>query len=167
MSYNRTKFLQLSVILGLWQPTPTDQEDGTLQVLYFTPRLRDYFLAVVPDASVEFSLLDEMSLCFRMLASESGHACQATNLLRALRQSREATGLGLLEGHAQRGAQAADIEVSHSSPSGTCCRRSIILRDRLDGPGREWRTGRRQPLKVAHRSLCPALPSSSASISSA
>ena len=65
----------------------------------------------MPDASLEFSLLDELSLLFRMLACESGHACQATNLLRALRQSREATGLGLLEGHAQKGAHGADIEV--------------------------------------------------------
>ena len=80
-------------------------------MLYFIPQLRAYFLSTVPDANLEFSLLDELALCFRMLASESGHACQATNLLKALRQSREATGLGLLEGHAQKGARAADIEV--------------------------------------------------------
>lgn len=83
-------------------------------MLYFIPQLRSYFLGIVPDASLEFSLLDELALCFRMLASESGHACQATNLLRALRQSREATGLGLLEGHAQQGARAADIEVGNT-----------------------------------------------------
>ena len=88
---------------------------STLQVLYFIPRLRSCFLGVTPDASLEFSLLDELALCFRMLASEAGHACQATNLLRALRQSREATGLGLLEGHQQQGSRPIDIEVWHSS----------------------------------------------------
>lgn len=82
------------------------------QVLYFIPRLRAYFLGSIPSASLEFSLLDELGLLFRMLASESGHACQATNFLRALRQSREATGLGLLEGHTQQGTAGADIEVS-------------------------------------------------------
>lgn len=83
------------------------------QVLYFIPRLRSCFLNVSPDASLEFSLLDELALCFRMLASEAGHACQATNFLRALRQSREATGLGLLEGNRQQSSsRSADIEVS-------------------------------------------------------
>ncbi len=82
-----------------------------MKVLYFMPRLRSCFLGVTPDANLEFSLLDELALCFRMLASEAGHACQATNLLRALRQSREATGLGLLEGHHQQGSRPVDIEV--------------------------------------------------------
>lgn len=85
-----------------------------MQVLYFMPQIRAYFLEAVPDASKEFSLSDELALLFRMLASESGHACQATNLLRALRQSREATALGLLEGHAQKGAPGADVEVLSS-----------------------------------------------------
>ena len=80
-------------------------------MLYFIPGMRASLLATMPDPEREFSLLDELALLFRMLASESGHACQATNLLRALRQSREATGLGLLEGHAQKGAHGADIEV--------------------------------------------------------
>lgn len=80
-------------------------------MLYFIPTLRAFLLGSVPDASLEFSLLDELALLARMLASESGHACQATNLFRALRQSREATGLGLLEGHAQKGTHGADFEV--------------------------------------------------------
>ena len=52
-----------------------------LQVLYFIPDLRAFFLGATPDASREFSLLDELALLFRMLASESGHACQVSSLL--------------------------------------------------------------------------------------
>ena len=89
-----------------------------MQVMYFLPQMREYFLQAVPDAAKEFSLLDELALLFRMLASESGHACQATNLLRALRQAREAGGLGLLEGHASGGQSGTDIEVCSSLPSG-------------------------------------------------
>ena len=92
-----------------------------LQVLYFIPGMRASLLAAMPDPEREFSLLDELALLFRMLASESGHACQATNLLRALRQSREATGLGLLEGHAQKGAHGADIEVHAATSTPPLC----------------------------------------------
>ena len=89
-----------------------------MQVMYFLPQMREYFLQAVPDAAKEFSLLDELALLFRMLASESGHACQATNLLRALRQAREAGGLGLLEGHASGGQSGTDIEVYSLLPPG-------------------------------------------------
>lgn len=94
------------------------------QVLYFTPQMRAYLLGLVPEAGLEFSLLDELSLLFRMLARESGLACQAANLLHALRQSREALGLGLLEGHAQKGAHAGDLEVVAIINS---CRSDTIL----------------------------------------
>ena len=57
---------------------------ASLQVLYFIPDLRAFFLDATPDASREFSLLDELALLFRMLASESGHACQVRTMLSAV-----------------------------------------------------------------------------------
>lgn len=80
------------------------------QVLFFVPELRAALLGVVPDPDEEFSLLDEAALLFRMLAAGGPVACQATNLLRALRQNRGAAALGLLESHAQRSGVNSDIE---------------------------------------------------------
>jgi hypothetical protein len=73
--------------------------------------MRDALMQLVPDAASEFSLTCEMSFLFRMLATAAqGTVCQAANLLRALRQNKEAAGLGLLEGvKGERGA--GDIEV--------------------------------------------------------
>ena len=69
-------------------------------------------LEVQPDAAEEFSLLDETALLFRMLLAGGPEACQATNLLRALRQNRGAAALGLLETHEQRSGENTDIEAS-------------------------------------------------------
>lgn len=69
-------------------------------------------LEVPPDASEEFSLLDETALLFRMLLAGGPEACQATNLLRALRQNKGAAALGLLETHEQRSGENTDIEAS-------------------------------------------------------
>jgi hypothetical protein len=79
-------------------------------VLYFTPELRAALLAVRPKAEEEFSLLDEAGLLFRMLLLGGPAACQAANLLRALRQNRGAAALGLLESDAQRSGVNTDIE---------------------------------------------------------
>lgn len=79
-------------------------------MLFFVPELRAALLSVAPDPNEEFSLLDEASLLFRMLAAGGPAACQASNLLRALRQSRGAAALGLLESHAQRSGVSSDIE---------------------------------------------------------
>ena len=70
----------------------------SLQVLFFTFPTREALLRHAPDPAVEFSLTDEMSFLFRMLATAGGAPCQAANLLRCLRQSKEAAALGLLEG---------------------------------------------------------------------
>lgn len=80
-------------------------------------------LAVRPEPGEEFSLLDEVTLLFRMLLAGGPAACQATNLLRALRQNKGAAALGLLETHSQRSGENSDIEVSRCadcffSPSG-------------------------------------------------
>lgn len=69
-------------------------------------------LEVPPDPADEFSLLDETALLFRMLLAGGPEACQATNLLRALRQNKGAAALGLLETHEQRSGENSDIEVS-------------------------------------------------------
>ena len=68
-------------------------------------------LEVPPDPADEFSLLDETALLFRMLLAGGPEACQATNLLRALRQNKGAAALGLLETHEQRSGENSDIEV--------------------------------------------------------
>jgi hypothetical protein len=81
-------------------------------VLYFIPELRSAMLAVRPEPGEEFSLLDEVTLLFRMLLAGGPAACQATNLLRALRQNKGAAALGLLETHSQRSGENSDIEVS-------------------------------------------------------
>lgn len=52
-----------------------------------------------------------MTLLFRMLLAGGPAACQATNLLRALRQNKGAAALGLLETHSQRSGENTDIEV--------------------------------------------------------
>lgn len=80
------------------------------QVLYFIPDMRKILLEVQPDPSEEFSLLDETALLFRMLLAGGPEACQATNLLRALRQNKGAAALGLLETHEQRSGENTDIE---------------------------------------------------------
>ena len=82
-----------------------------MQVLYFIPGMRRIMLEVPPDPADEFSLLDETALLFRMLLAGGPEACQATNLLRALRQNKGAAALGLLETHEQRSGENSDIEV--------------------------------------------------------
>lgn len=48
-----------------------------MQVLFFTPAMRDALVQHVPDPGSEFSLTDEMSLLFRMLATAAqGTVCQ-------------------------------------------------------------------------------------------
>lgn len=56
--------------------------------------------------------MDEAGLLVRMLSTAKGGAVAASNVLRALRQSRQAAALGLLEGHAQLSHGSVDIEVS-------------------------------------------------------
>ena len=77
-------------------------------------------LEVPPDPADEFSLLDETALLFRMLLAGGPEACQATNLLRALRQNKGAAALGLLETHEQRSGENSDIEVTLSTRGPSC-----------------------------------------------
>lgn len=68
-------------------------------MLYFTPAFRAAILQHKPEPALEFCLTCELLFLFKMLLSAAGGLpCQALNLLRALRQNREAAALGLLEG---------------------------------------------------------------------
>jgi hypothetical protein len=65
-----------------------------------------------PEAAAEFCLTCELLFLFKMLLCAGdrragGQPCQALNLLRALRQSREAAALGLLQGTIGAGAAPA------------------------------------------------------------
>jgi PAB-dependent poly(A)-specific ribonuclease subunit 2 len=102
--YNKTPFS------GLENDLANCYVNALLQVLFFCRPMRDLAMTHTPDPDTEFSLMGELSLLFRMLATSGGIVCQAANLLRALRQSKEALALGLLEGvRGERGS--TDIEV--------------------------------------------------------
>lgn len=74
-------------------------------MLYFTPAFRAAILQHKPEPAAEFCLSCELLFLFKMLLSAAGGLpCQALNLLRALRQNREAAALGLLEGTIGAGA---------------------------------------------------------------
>eukprot|EP00798_Chlamydomonas_sp_ICE-L_P004951 gene4951-34729_t len=90
--YNRTTFA------GLENDLPNCYCNSLLQVLYFTPVFRDAVLSHVPEPDSEFCLTCELSFLFRMLMASHGRPCQASNLLRALRHTRESAALGLLDG---------------------------------------------------------------------
>eukprot|EP00850_Spirogloea_muscicola_P011319 SM000070S21285 [mRNA] locus=s70:22412:31223:- [translate_table: standard] len=77
--YNRTRFAGL-------------END----VLYFIPALRAAVTSHV--CEVEFCLTCELGFVLHMLDLAEGDTCQPTNLLRALRQIKEAVALGLVEG---------------------------------------------------------------------
>uniref|UniRef100_A0A7S3VSI1 PAN2 UCH domain-containing protein n=2 Tax=Dunaliella tertiolecta TaxID=3047 RepID=A0A7S3VSI1_DUNTE len=90
-SFNCTRFA------GLENDLPNSYANALLQVLYFTPGLRTALLHHVPEPDSEFCLACELGLLFRCMAASHGKPCQAANLLRALRQIREAAALGLLD----------------------------------------------------------------------
>ena len=69
---------------------------NTQQVLYFIPQIRHVALQSLHIYS-ELSLLDELGLLFRMMATAGAVVVNASNLLRTLRFMREAFVLGLLE----------------------------------------------------------------------
>lgn len=104
-AYNGTPFSGLENGLANCYMNPL------IQVLYFCRPLRDCAVGYAPDPEDEFSLLGEVSFLFQMLATADGEVCQASNLLRALRQTPEAVALGLLEGvKGERGAVDIAVE---------------------------------------------------------
>lgn len=81
-----------------------------LQVFYFTPAFRAAILQHKPEPSLEFCLTCELLFLFKMLLNAAGGLpCQALNLLRALRQNREAAALGLLEGTVAAGGNSQGL----------------------------------------------------------
>lgn len=62
------------------------------------PSFRSAVLDHAPEPDQEFCLSCEMKFLFDMMVQAGGTPCRASNLLRALRQVREAGALGLLEG---------------------------------------------------------------------
>ncbi|KAK3256488.1 hypothetical protein CYMTET_34386, partial [Cymbomonas tetramitiformis] len=88
--YNRTHFA------GLENGIRNCYVNSLLQVLYFIPWLRVEVLKHICDA--EFCLTCELGFLFHMLRiGARSTVCQASNLLRSLKQIREASALGLLE----------------------------------------------------------------------
>ncbi|GAX75051.1 hypothetical protein CEUSTIGMA_g2495.t1 [Chlamydomonas eustigma] len=90
--YNRTKFA------GLENGIANCYCNALLQALYFIPQFRSLMLAHKPEPDIEFCLTCEMHFLFCMLKTGQGTPCQASNLLSALRQVRETSALGLLDG---------------------------------------------------------------------
>ncbi|CAG9463700.1 unnamed protein product [Pedinophyceae sp. YPF-701] len=92
LKYNKTRFA------GLENDAPNTYCNALLQALINTPAFVAQLLRHAPDPDNEFSLTCELSLLVRMVRdSTAGAPCQAANFLRALGQSKEAVGLGLLE----------------------------------------------------------------------
>ena len=68
--YNKTPFS------GLENELANAYANALVQVLFFTPPARELATEHVPDPDAEFSLMGELSLLFRMLATAGGTVCQ-------------------------------------------------------------------------------------------
>ncbi|GBG65163.1 hypothetical protein CBR_g49959 [Chara braunii] len=88
--YNKTRFA------GLENDIMNSYCNALLQVLYFIPALREAVTSHMCER--EFCLTCELGFVLHMLDLAEGDTCQPSNLLRALRQIREASALGLVEG---------------------------------------------------------------------
>lgn len=77
LRHNRTPFS------GLENDLANAYANALVQVLFFTPPMRELALAHVPDPGAEFSLTGELSLLFRMLVTAGGGVCQVRAALAA------------------------------------------------------------------------------------
>ena len=91
-----------------------------MQVLYFIPAVK---VAVSGHVCLrEFCLTCELAFIMHMLDLAQGATCQASNLLRALRQLREAVALGLVEGPDEIGAKQVRDTTSRARADMDACR---------------------------------------------
>ena len=139
-AHNPTRFA------GLENGIANCYANALVQALFYgSPWLAAALARSRPDAGSEFSLLDECGAIFRALPAAPRGACQASNLLRALRASREAVALGLVEAHAQRsaaggaalGAAAGDIEAEAAKVASLARRVQSLARFLLEAMHRE------------------------------
>ena len=94
--FNKTR------LAGLDHEASNTYVNALLQVLFFLPNLARPLLELRPSPKRISCLTDELSFLMHMLArAPAGIPCQAANFLAALRQNREAIGLGLLESRAR------------------------------------------------------------------
>lgn len=107
-SYNTTRFA------GLENNLPNCYCHAILQTLFFIPELRAACMSRV--SPHEFSLSDELGFLFHMFTLSNGAVCQAQNLLRALRQIREASALGLLEDNSNTSGRGEIGDVGSAAP---------------------------------------------------
>jgi len=135
-AHNPTRFA------GLENGLANCYANSFVQALFYgAPWLAAALARSRPDAGAEFSLLDECGAIFRALPAAPRGACQASNLLRALRASREAVALGLVEAHAQRSAAVAagggDIEAEAAKVASLARRVQSLARFLLEAMHRE------------------------------
>ena len=135
-AHNPTRFA------GLENGIANCYANALVQALFYgSPWLAAALARSRPDARAEFSLLDECGAIFRALPAAPRGACQASNLLRALRASREAVALGLVEAHAQRsaagGAAVGDIEAEAAKVASLARRVQSLARFLLEAMHRE------------------------------
>ncbi|KAH8684695.1 PAB-dependent poly(A)-specific ribonuclease subunit PAN2 [Tricladium varicosporioides] len=90
--YNKTPYSGLEIHIANSYANPL------LQVMHFTPLIRNYALAHAASACInEMCLLCEMGFLFDMLEKAEGSICQATNMLKTFSNHPQAGPLGLLE----------------------------------------------------------------------
>ena len=138
-AHNPTRFA------GLENGIANCYANALLQALFYgSPWLAAALARTRPDTGAEFSLLDECGAIFRALPAAPRGAFQASNLLRALRASREAVALGLVEAHAQRsaaggggGGAAGDIEAEAAKVASLPRRAQSLARFLLEAMHRE------------------------------
>lgn len=97
----------LTPFAGLENGLPNCYANPVLQVMNFNPELRVGALSHLCERDACTTC--ELNFLFYMLRKSSGgHSCQPQNLLRSLRQVREAAALGLLEGDNELEARLDD-----------------------------------------------------------
>lgn len=97
--YNQTRYA------GLENHIPNSYANSLLQVLHFTPLVRNLALQhAATDCLSEKCLLCELGFLSDMLQKTEGSSCHASNLLKCLSNHQAASRLGLLEEDSRQGS---------------------------------------------------------------